>query len=168
MKVFLNNEGKIKDIHTSEDTSLQMYELDETVDNYPFSGWSDGRILCYKIAVVPIAIDVEVALTEEEIAEKQAEIDAMELEEGEDKPDVPTTKVVQQETGKYMVTMMTPYVDTRIIEKIEDLYREDEKSKEAKIQTEQAITDVDLQNIETEQAITDMDLRLMALEGKNE
>lgn len=166
MKVFLNHEGKIKDIHTSEDTSLQMYDLDETVESFPFTGWPDGRILCYRINVAPIMENVEVALTEEEIAEKQAEIDAMELADGEDKPAVPTTKIVQKETGKYMVTMMTPYVDTRIIEKIEDMYREDEKTKETQIQTEQTITDMDLQNIEAQQLITDMDLRIMELEGK--
>ena len=123
MKVFVNKEGKIKAVHTSNDTSLQMYELDETVDGFPFSGWSEGRIMCYRINVEPIMENAEVALTEEEIAEKQAEIDAMELSDGEEKPSVPTTKTVQQETGKYMVTMMTPYVDTRLIEKIEDIYK---------------------------------------------
>lgn len=40
-----------------------------------------------------------------------------------------------------------------------------EETKELHIQTEQAITDIDLQNIETEQMLTDMDLRLMKLEG---
>ena len=122
MKVFVNEEGKIKAVHASDDTSLQMYELDETVDDFPFSGWSDARIMCYRINVVPIMEDVEVELTEEEITEKQAEIDAMELSDGEEKPTVPTTKIVRQETGKYMVTMMTPYVDSNIIEKIEDIY----------------------------------------------
>lgn len=121
MKVFVNEEGEIKAIHASDDTSLQMYELDETVDLFPFEGWSDARIMCYRINVVPIMEDVEVELTEEEIAEKQAEIEAMELSDGEEKPTVATTKIVQQETGKYMVTMLTPYVDSNLIEKIEDI-----------------------------------------------
>ena len=121
MKVFVDEEGKIKAIHASDDASLQMYELDETVDLFPFKGWSDARIMCYRINVAPIMEDVEVDLTEEEMTEKQAEIDAMELSDGEEKPAVPTTKIVRQETGKYMVTMMTPYVDSNIIEKIEDI-----------------------------------------------
>ena len=128
MKVFVNEEGKIKAIHASDDTSLQMYELDEEHASYPFSGWSEGRILCYKINVAPITID-------------------------------------EEPTGKYMVTMMTPYVDTRIIEKIEDLYKENSTLRSSQIVTEQTITDLDLQMIETEQMNTDMDLRLMALGG---
>lgn len=36
---------------------------------------------------------------------------------------------------------------------------------EAVMASEQAITDLDLQDIETQQALTDMDIRLMALEG---
>ena len=39
------------------------------------------------------------------------------------------------------------------------------EAKELQIQTEQTITDMDLQNIEAEQMITEMDLRLMELEG---
>ena len=127
MKVFVDEEDKIKAIHVSDDTSLRMYELDETIESFPFSGWSEGRILCYKINVAPITIDAE-------------------------------------PTGKYMVTMMTPYVDTRIIEKIEDLYKENGALRSSQIVTEQTITDVDLQTIENEQMITDMDLRLMTLE----
>lgn len=123
MKVFVNEEGKIKAIHVSDDTSLHMYELDETVKDFPFSGWSVARIMCYRINVMPIMEDVEVELTEEEMTEKQAEIDSMELSEGEEKPTVPTTKIVRQETGKHMVTMLTPYVDSRLIEKIEDIYK---------------------------------------------
>ena len=128
MKVFVNEEGKIKAVHTSDDTSLQTYELDEEHASYPFAGWSDGRIMCYRINVSPITIDEEL-------------------------------------TGKYMVTMMTPYVDTIIIEKIEDLYTENGALRSSQIETEQTITDVDLQMIENEQMITDMDLRLMTLEG---
>lgn len=85
MKVFVNEEGKIKAVHTSNNTSLQMYELDETHESYPFSEWSDARIMCYRISVAPIKND-------------------------------------EEPTGKYMVTMMTPYVDSRLIEKIEDIY----------------------------------------------
>lgn len=86
MKVFVNEEGEIKAIHTSDDTSLQMYELDESIESYLFSDWSDARIMCYKINVTPIM-------------------------DGD------------ESTGKYMVTMLTPYVDSRLIEKIEDIYK---------------------------------------------
>lgn len=86
MKVFVNEEGEIKAIHASDDTSLQMYELDEGIESYPFSDWSDARIMCYRINVSPIM-------------------------DGE------------ESTGKYEVTMLTPYVDSRLIEKIEDIYK---------------------------------------------
>ena len=86
MKVFVNEEGKIKAVHASDDTSLQMYELDETVDDFPFSGWSDARIMCYRMKGSPIM-------------------------DGE------------ESTGKYEVTMLTPYVDSRLIEKIDDIYK---------------------------------------------
>ena len=49
-------------------------------------------------------------------------------------------------------------------EKIEDLYKENGSLRSSQIETEQTITDVDLQMIENEQMITDMDLRLMTLE----
>ena len=84
MKVSVNEEGKINAIHASDNTSLQMYELDETVNDFPLSGWSDARIMCYRINVSPIM-------------------------DGE------------ESNGKYMVTMMTPYVDSNLIEKIEDI-----------------------------------------------
>lgn len=116
MKVFVNEEGKIKAVHASDDASLQMYELDETVESFPFAGWSDGRIMCYRINVAPIMIDEEL-------------------------------------TGKYMVTMFTPYVDTKIIEKIEDLYKENGALRSSQIVTEQTITDVDLQMQEEYDAI---------------
>lgn len=50
-------------------------------------------------------------------------------------------------------------------EKIEDLHKENGALRSSQIETEQTITDFDLQMIETEQVNTDMDLRLMALEG---
>lgn len=50
-------------------------------------------------------------------------------------------------------------------EKIEDLRKENGALRSSQIETEQTITDLDLQIIETEQVNTDMDLRLMALEG---
>ena len=49
-------------------------------------------------------------------------------------------------------------------EKIEDVYKENGALRSSQIETEQTITDFDLQMIETEQMITDMDLRLMTLE----
>lgn len=39
-----------------------------------------------------------------------------------------------------------------------------DENKESIIESEQSITNLDLQNLETEQAFTDMDLRIMELE----
>lgn len=62
-------------MHFSDDKGLTCHTFDEESDSYPFKGWSDARILCYRIEV-----------DEEE-----------------------------------RITMMTPYVDTNIIEQIERL-----------------------------------------------
>ena len=75
INIYTNINGEIKALHFSDDRGLTCHTFDEESDAYPFNGWSDARILCYRIEV-----------DEEE-----------------------------------RITMMTPYVDTNIIEQIERL-----------------------------------------------
>ena len=45
MKVYINSQNEIKDVHSTKDESLVMVELPEGV----FEGWSDAKILCQKL-----------------------------------------------------------------------------------------------------------------------
>lgn len=47
MKIGINSLCQIKQIREITDTALTIIELDETIGEYPFTGWSDTRILCY-------------------------------------------------------------------------------------------------------------------------
>lgn len=50
MKVFVDEENRIKDVHSTSDPTLK--ELDINDKNNPFSGWSIAKICCYKVTVM--------------------------------------------------------------------------------------------------------------------
>lgn len=47
MKVYVNSKNEIKDVHSTTNGSLTMVELPEGV----FEGWSEAKILCYKLTL---------------------------------------------------------------------------------------------------------------------
>ena len=49
MKVFVDEENRIKDVDSTEDTSLREVYVDETSEDFPFTGKSPQFICCYKI-----------------------------------------------------------------------------------------------------------------------
>ncbi len=51
MKIYVNAEGVIYDVgeNITGDTSLSEIEIND--NGNPFSGWSKGKICCYKVAV---------------------------------------------------------------------------------------------------------------------
>ena len=51
MKIYVNAEGVIFDVgvNTTGDNSLREVEIND--NGNPFSGWSKGKICCYKVAV---------------------------------------------------------------------------------------------------------------------
>ena len=51
-------------------------------------------------------------------------------------------KVDGAETGKYIITMMTPYIDSRIIEHIEQLGNQNETNTAAVLETQDALCEV--------------------------
>lgn len=115
MIIFLNSYGEIKAIGNSTDESLISYDIDESYELFPFEGWSEEKIKCYKVAVSPILIEEEIPLSDEEIAE----LDDSEV----------ITKTVVKESGKYMISMMTPYLDSRYVEHLASLgYATEENS----------------------------------------
>ena len=105
MIIFVNERNEIKDVDVTRDDTLTAYEI---VDNEnPFENWEVDKICCYRVGLTPERV-TEIIGTEE--------VTYTDLEGNE----VTTTRDVTEtkETGKYLITMMTPYIDSRIIEPI--------------------------------------------------
>lgn len=82
MYLILNSDNEIKGVGVTTDPSLVSVYVDENADMFPFKGWSEAKICCYKVNVV----------------------------DG-------------------IITMMTPYVDSRLIEHIDQLGQQIEEVK---------------------------------------
>ena len=105
MIIFVNERNEIKDVDVTRDENLKGYEI---VDNdNPFKDWEVDKICCYRVGLTPETV-TEVIGTEEYT---YTDLEGNEVTETRD---VTETK----ETGKYLITMMTPYIDSRIIEPI--------------------------------------------------
>ena len=79
MKVYVDNEQKIRAVNSTDDTSLTELIINDETN--PFKDWSEAKICCYKVTV-----------------------------------------------SDGYVTMMTPYIDSRLIESIDRLGRTGEKN----------------------------------------
>ena len=140
MILFINERNEIKDVDVTRDETLKGYEIVD--DNNPFKNWDVDKICCYKVGLTPEivteVVDIEeVTYTDEEGNEVTEEREITET----------------KETGKYLVTMMTPYIDSRIIEPIVWL-REQIKSNSDDI----AATDSNMLEIQT--ALCDLSMML--------
>lgn len=49
MIVFVDNENRIKAVDRTTDETLTPIELDETDEEFPFTGWSNAKICCYRV-----------------------------------------------------------------------------------------------------------------------
>lgn len=47
--IYTNINGEIKALGCSDDNGLTCHTYDENSAAYPFKGWSDARILCYRV-----------------------------------------------------------------------------------------------------------------------
>ena len=74
MYISVNSQNEIKEVGISTDTSLTSLYVDEKNENFPFKGWSEVKICCYKV----------------------------EVKDG-------------------IVTMLTPYIDSRLIDNFDQL-----------------------------------------------
>ena len=74
MYISVNSQNEIKEVGISADTSLTSLYVDENNENFPFKGWSEVKICCYKV----------------------------EVKDG-------------------IVTMLTPYIDSRLIDNFDQL-----------------------------------------------
>lgn len=96
------------DVGTSTDSTLNRYELVD--DANPFKGWSRHKITCYRITVQPQVVTNVIASREETYIDEEGITQTTVVEDTETVP-----------TGLYYVTMMTPYIDTRVIKRYEEI-----------------------------------------------
>lgn len=109
MILYVNSKGEVKAVNTTEDKSLTELPISENSMN-PFANWPIAKICCYRVGVIPEMV-TEVVGTEDRIY-----ID-LEGNEVTETVDITETKA----TGKYIISMMTPYMDSRIVEHISRL-----------------------------------------------
>lgn len=96
MILYVNSKGEVKDVNSTTNTTLTELPISENSDN-PFANWPVARICCYRVGVIP-----------EKITEVVTDADGNEVTE-------------TKETGKYIISMMTPYMDSRVVEHISRL-----------------------------------------------
>lgn len=118
------------DVDSTTDSTLNRYELVDDEMN-PFLGWSDAKIMCYRIAVAPQMVTNVVGTHEETYTDE----DGTELTRTvEDTETVPT--------GKFYVTMMTPYVPSNLIDKISSMQTNIEALKESQINQDELLIEL--------------------------
>lgn len=159
MIIFVNERNEIKDVDVTRDETLTAYEI--TGDN-PFANWPVDKICCYKVGLTPETV-TEVIGTEEYT---YTDLEGNEVTETRD---VTETK----ETGKYLISMMTPYVDSRIIEPIvwllgqiklnsADILTTQDALCESSIDTEERFAMSDERMLEIETALCDLSMVLLS------
>lgn len=109
MILYVNSKGEVKAVNTTEDKSLTELPISENSMN-PFANWPIAKICCYRVGVIPEMV-TEVVGTEDRT---YTDLEGNEVTET---VDITETKA----TGKYIISMMTPYMDSRIVEHISRL-----------------------------------------------
>ena len=108
MKIYVDSSSCIKDVNFNslEDSSLIEIDIDD--EDNPFKGWSNAKICCYKVGVMEVPI-----YPDPEPVDPDAENDGDDPEPEPTPPEPIGTKTI--------VTMMTPYVDSRLLYHIDQL-----------------------------------------------
>ena len=127
MIIFVNDRNEIKDVDVTKDQTLKAYEIAES-DLNPFANWPVAKICCYRVGLTPETVTEVVDIEEVTYTD-------LEGNEVTEEREITETK----ETGKYFITMMTPYVDSRIIEHIEQLGKQVETNSDDILTTQDAI-----------------------------
>ena len=148
MIIFVNEFNEIKDVNVTRDETLTAYEIVD--DDNPFANWSVDKICCYRVGLTPETV-TEVIGTEEYT---YTDLEGNEVTETRD---VTETK----ETGKYLITMMTPYIDSRIIEPIVWLRRQIKDNSNDILVTQDALCEA---SMDTEEKFTMSDERFLEIE----
>lgn len=111
MLLYVNKRNEIIAVHSTEHTGLTEVKVDEASDMFPFLGWSEARICCYKIGYYY-----------EQVGTEEQEIENFETGELE-KVEVP----VYSEYAT--INMFTPYIPTHMMSAIEQLEKENAELK---------------------------------------
>ena len=130
MILFINERNEIKDVDVTRDETLTAYEIsdnDNTVEN-----WSVDKICCYKVDLKPETVTEVVDIEEVTYTD-------MEGNEVTEEREITETK----ETGKYLITMFTPCVDSRIIEPIVWLRKQIKDNASDIITTDERILEIE-------------------------
>lgn len=106
MILYLDKEKRIMAVNTTDREDLTAVEFDETAEDFPFTGWSETRICCYRIGY-----HYEQTGTEEQTDEEGNIIE------------VP----VYSEYAT--IDMMTPYVPTHMMSALENLEKQNAEQK---------------------------------------
>lgn len=130
MIVFTDDEGRILDVDSTTDSTLNRYELVDDGMN-PFLGWSVAKIMCYRIAVAPQMVTNVIGTHEETYADEEGNELTRTVEDTETVP-----------TGKFYVTMMTPYVPSNLIDKISSMQTNIEALKESQINQDELLIEL--------------------------
>lgn len=106
MIIYTDNEGRIKDVNTTNDTSLIQVEVTDDT----FEGWSVAKICCYKVYTSQVRVTP--------YPEPIIEVDEKTGEKVEIIPDDVPEEEIEYKT---IITGYTPYVDSRLLEHIDQL-----------------------------------------------
>ena len=151
MILFLDSENRIKDVESTEDPSLIRVVVDD--EENPFIGWAREKICCYKVYVttVPIYPDPE---------------PEPEPNEGEDPEPTPEPEPIGYKT---IITGMTPYVDSRLLDTIGHIGTSIELDEEENNNADFELADLADENnnsiFELAEYIEELEERVAALEG---
>lgn len=102
MTLYINNRGEIKSVNAPIEGLTEIVLADT---EKAFEGWNDEVICCYRVGVIPETVTNII----DTITETYEDLDGNTQTVTKD-----ITETVP--TGKYLVSMITPYVDTRVIE----------------------------------------------------
>lgn len=122
MILYVDKEKRIMAVNSTERTDLTAVEVDETAEMFPFTGWSDTRICCYRIDY-----HYEQTVTEEQMDEEGNAIEV----------------TVYSEYAT--IDMMTPYVPTHMMSALENL-----ESKNTELEAQNAELSLTLDSLLTE------------------
>lgn len=119
MYVSVNKKNEIKEVGISTDMSLTSLYVDENNEDFPFKGWSDAKICCYKV----------------------------EVKDG-------------------IITMFTPYIDSRLVEHFDQLGKDTEYNASGIAENSDGLFDIATLSDENSESIFDLAEYISELEAR--
>ena len=149
MILYVNSKGEVKAVNDTDNSTLTALPISDNSDN-PFINWPVAKICCYRVGVIPEMV-TEVVGTEDRT---YTDLEGNEITET---VDITETKA----TGKYIISMMTPYMDSRIIEHISRLGGDTEMVAADLTDTQMALIESYDQTMAISEDLTDTQIALI-------